>query len=109
MCNEIEYSLRFIGFTKEDSNHLIDVFKDYNATIRERRNDKKLIFTCELVPSNFELIVNTARDVKATKKDVFVSALPESDSGLFDIPDYVLQVIKIEGVELTLSFTFIDD
>ncbi len=109
MSDEIRYGIRFIDISEEDAKILSAKLHNSDITLKPRRKDKKLVFTAKIELKNTDTICEIIPQVKASKIDVFVSLLPESDSDIYDIPDYVVQVIRLNGVALTISFTYIDD
>lgn len=111
MSQEIEYSIRFIDISEQDGEFLQGELgsSDTNTSLRVRKNDFKRVFTADIDIKNTDDICKVIPLVKASKVDVFISLFPDSDSDIYDVPDYVVQIISLEGVALTVSFTYIED
>ena len=109
MSEEIEYSIRFIDISENDAELLSSKLKHSVTSLRARRKDNKLVFTADITLENVNSICKLVPQIKAFKKDVFISLLPECDSDIYDVPDYVVKVICLDEIALTVSFTYIED
>jgi hypothetical protein len=109
MSEEIDYSIRFIDISESDGELLSSKLKHSVTSFRARKKDQKLVFTADITTQNVNSICNLVPQIKAFKKDVFISLLPDSDSDIYDVPDYVVKVISLGEIALTVSFTYIED
>ena len=106
---EIEYGVRFIDISNKDAELLNSMLGSFNSSLRKRKKDSKLVFTADIVLENVSLICDLIPQISASKIDVFISLLPESDSDIYDVPNFVVQVLCSKNVALTVSFTYIED
>lgn len=109
MSDEIEYSIRFIDISKNDAELLSSRLKHSVTSLRACRKDKNLVFTADITRENVNSICNLIPKINAFKIDVFISLLPESDSDIYDVPDYVVNIISLGKTALTVSFTYIEN
>lgn len=110
---ELDFSVRLIGVRHEVARQLGDKYVDLHPEISSYFKDKSLNVVsfpiCGGVDANLMsgILSNLSEDFLMA--DLFVSISSDLDTQILDIPQYVVDVIKVCDIDLKISYTIFPD